>query len=597
MIEKDGVALSHGRLSAFHGCVRCVIDMGIDWTHPVLGGYAEAPNEKVVHAVSLTGEHPLDNYGHGTHVAGIIAGDAEYKGTPRGDAQFSGVAPKAKLMGYKVLTAAGSGSATNIILAMEDAAKRGAQVMNLSLGDSFGDPFSPESSAANNAMLAGCIMVIAAGNAGPEESSVGAPGAAHHVITVGASTDDGVTALVAELNRAGADPQQIEMRLMEGSVALPTPAIDLEYVPCGMGSKPADYPKSVAGKIALVQRGEVTFRDKAQNAQRAGAVAIVIYNNREGNFFGSMGEETDRPSIPAVSISKADGELMVQVRGEGDEAAARLRLTPEEVPQPDRLAEFSSRGPNNDGYIKPEITAPGVNILSATIVQAGMPGGGMPDPSGYISASGTSMATPHVAGAAALLRQAHPDWNSMQIKAALVNTARWMKSQGTVMDQGNGAMDLGRAIDCRAILVAATTPVAPTHSFGQVVNDGKTVTATQALTIQPLDPEAAKFTYQLSVEIAGAVEGLTAELSAGTVSCTAEGCSAAFELKITADGAKVQDGGYYGFVVAEAEWGQLRLPFYYEAARQPSATPPGAGSKNPIPGIPPQKRPGGMPCC
>jgi len=164
--------------------VRSVIDTGIDWTHPEFGGFAEAPNEKVIHAASLTGEHPLDNYGHGTHVAAIIAGDAEYKATPRGDAQLNGVAPKAKLMGYKVLTAAGSGSATNIILAMEDAAKRGAQVMNLSLGDSFGDPYSPESSAANNAMLAGCVMCIAAGNAGPEQSSVGAPGSAHHVITI-----------------------------------------------------------------------------------------------------------------------------------------------------------------------------------------------------------------------------------------------------------------------------------------------------------------------------------------------------------------------------------------------------------------------------
>lgn len=173
-----------GRAIKGEGVTVAIIDTGVDWTHPEFGGFAQAPNEKVVYAASLTGEHPLDNYGHGTHVAAIIAGDAEYKGTPRGDAQFNGMAPKAKLMAYKVLTAAGSGSATNIILAMEDAAKRGAQVMNLSLGDSYGDPFSPESSAANNAMLAGCIMAIAAGNSGPEVGSVGAPGAAHHVITI-----------------------------------------------------------------------------------------------------------------------------------------------------------------------------------------------------------------------------------------------------------------------------------------------------------------------------------------------------------------------------------------------------------------------------
>jgi subtilisin family serine protease len=175
---------SAGRALKGEGVTVAVIDTGIDWTHPEFGGFANAPNDKVIHTVSLTGENPIDNFGHGTHVSCIIAGDADYKGTPRGDAQMNGMAPKAKLMGYKVLTAAGSGSATNIILAMEDAAKRGAHVMNLSLGDSYGDPLSPESSAANNAMLAGVIVCIAAGNAGPERSSVGSPGAAHHVITI-----------------------------------------------------------------------------------------------------------------------------------------------------------------------------------------------------------------------------------------------------------------------------------------------------------------------------------------------------------------------------------------------------------------------------
>lgn len=161
-----------------------IIDTGIDWSHPAFGGYTEAPNAKVVYSVSYTGEPPKDNFGHGSHVAGIVAGDIDYKGTPRGDSLINGMAPKAKLMGYKVLSASGSGSATNIILAMEDAVKRGAHVINLSLGDLNGDPFSPESSAANNAMLAGCVVCAAAGNSGPTPDTIGAPGAAHHVITM-----------------------------------------------------------------------------------------------------------------------------------------------------------------------------------------------------------------------------------------------------------------------------------------------------------------------------------------------------------------------------------------------------------------------------
>jgi len=415
-------------------------------------------------------------------------------------------------------------------------------------------------------------------------------------MTVGASTDDGVTALAAQLTQEGAEPKQLEMRLMEGSSALPTPAIDLEYVHCDVGRNPADF-KNVQGKIALIKRGDITFQEKAAGAEKAGAAAAVIYNNREGNFFGSLGEESTRPKIPVISIAKADGELMLAAISDKEAKPARLRLTPEEVPQPDRLAEFSSRGPNNDGWIKPELTAPGVNIYSSTITEAAMPGGGMPDASGYVVASGTSMATPHVAGAAALIRQAHSDWTSLQIKAALVNTARWMRSQGSVMDQGNGAMDLLKAMDCQAILVTATSPVSPTHSFGRVVNAGKEKTVTQSLTIQPLNPDAAQSQYKLSVEWGSALpEGLKAELSAADVTCNEEACMASFELTITADGQKVPDGAYYGFVVAQAEWGTVRLPFYYEASRRPAAQPPDDGSQRPQPGIPP-RRVGGMPCC
>lgn len=412
---------------------------------------------------------------------------------------------------------------------------------------------------------------------------------------MGASTDDGVTALMAQLSQEGAEAKQIEMRLMEGSQALPEPAIELPYVACGQGTSAQDFPAEVNKKIALIERGSITFYEKAMNAVNAGAAAVVVYNNNDGNFFGSLGDQEPRPAVPVVSVSRADGELMLQaITGQEKVSSAHLKLTPVEVPQPDRLAEFSSRGPNNDGWIKPEITAPGVNIESATIIKAAMPGGGMPDPSGYVSASGTSMATPHVAGAVALLRQAHPEWTSSQIKAALVNTARWMPNQGSVMDQGNGAIDLVRAMDCRAILGTAADPLCPTHSFGQVVNGGKTTVVKQSLTIHPLDAEASS-SYKLSVELAGQPQGLKAELSAGSINCDGEECVASFDLIITADGAAVADGAYYGFVVAEADWGKLRLPFYYEAAQEASTRPPRENGEGPQQD--PNRRVGGMPCC
>lgn len=564
------------RMVRGEGVVVAVIDTGIDWTHPAFGGYPEVPNEKVLAAISYTGERPLDNYGHGSHVAGIIAADAGYQQTPRGPSRLSGIAPAAKLIGYKVLTGSGTGSATNILLAMEDAVRRGVHVINLSLGDASGDPFSPESSAANNAMLAGVIVVAAAGNSGPERRTVGAPGSAQHVITVGASTDDGVTGRVACLFADAGEMHRVEMRLMEGSPNLPDPALDLPFVSCGLGAKDEEFPRNVRRRIALIRRGEVSFRDKALGAQRAGAAAAVIYNNRRGNFFGSVGEGDPALTIPVIAISQSDGELMLSMVGEnGRPSRASLRLNPEEIAQPDRLAEFSSRGPTRALGIKPELTAPGVNIDSATITEAAFPGAGMPDPSGYTSASGTSMAAPHIAGAAALLRQAHPDWTSLQIKAALVGTARPLPEQGSMMDQGNGVIDLQRALDCRAVLVTAADQPAPVHSFGLVLNHGQMASVTQALTIAPLaDP--GEDAYQLTVRLEGEPAGLTASLSAGSISCH-QACVASFDLVLTADGSILADGAYHGWVTAQSEWGILRLPFYYEASRGAAGLPPEPG--------------------
>lgn len=577
------------------GVVVAIIDTGIDWTHPAFGGFTEVPNEKVIHAVSLTGELPTDNFGHGTHVAGIVAGDMTYKATPRGDSLIDGVAPRAKLMGYKVLTAAGSGSASNIVLAIEDAVKRGAHVINLSLGDTQGDPYSPEASAANNAMLSGVVVCAAAGNSGPAASTVGAPGSAHHVITVGASTDDGVTALQAVLKTPEQEDRLIEMRLMEGSVALSTPATEVAYVLCGRGAKEADFPQVVQGRIALVERGEITFHEKAVSAHKAGAVACLIYNNQPGGFFGTLGEE-ESPAIPVVAISQEDGVAMrEQAEGKTGLSRGTLRLNPEGIPQPDRMAEFSSRGPSNDGWIKPEMTAPGVSIYSATITQAPSPGGGMPDPSGYLSASGTSMATPHIAGAVALIRQAHPDWSPLQIKAALVNTARFMGGQGTVMDQGAGALNLEAAIDCKAILVTAGETFGPAYAFGRLDHGGKEQQASQSLQLMALPGVRDKQGWALSVELATPAEGITTAVSAEAVTVTPKK-PAAFELAVTVDGAVAADGACYGWVVATAAGESLRLPFYAEVTGSLTDQ-PGQSGQTRFPPQPIRRRVGELCCC
>lgn len=417
---------AQGRAVTGEGVVVAVIDTGVDYTHPAFGGHTTVPNPKVVHVASYTGEPAPDNFGHGTHVAAIACGD-RFRSTPRGDSQVRGVAPGAQLMSYKVLTAYGSGSATSIVLAIEDAVKRGAHVLNLSLGDPSGDPRSPEAVAADNAMRAGVVVCCAAGNAGPDRVTVGTPGAAEHVLTIGASTDDGVTALFARLEGEGGSQRPIEMRLLSGSTRLAEPGALAGYVACGQGRTAADFPAAVRDRIALIGRGDNTFREKAAFAQQAGALAAIIANNQPGNFFGTLGDAAPGEpvlTIPVVSVSKEDGELLLgEPRGEDGLFRHALLLDPRPVPQPDRVAEFSSRGPTRDNRIKPDLCAPGVDIFSATILPdmaPPVPGlANMADPSGYTAVSGTSMATPHIAGACALLRQLHPEWNPFTIKAVM----------------------------------------------------------------------------------------------------------------------------------------------------------------------------------
>jgi len=390
---------------------------------------------------------------------------------------------------------------------------------------------------------------------------------------------------MAFLEVEGDPTREVEMRLLDGSPKLPSPAMNATFVACGLGAKPADFPRSVRGRIALVQRGDITFLEKAINAQKAGATACVIYNNRPGGFFGTLGDEKNTLTIPVVSISQEDGQLMLTVIEDRRRiSSGSLRLNPEEVPQPNRLAEFSSRGPNRAGWIKPELTAPGVNINSTTITVAPRPGGGMPDPSGYVVASGTSMATPHVAGAVALMRQAHPSWTTLQIKAALVNTASFMVGQGEVMDQGAGAMNLPRANECRAVLTTADSPASPTHSFGRVSNQGSVVRVSKPLAIHPLSPDPDSSLFTLSVEFLGKPAGLSAELSVSSLGCE-DGCVVSFTLTLVADGAVLQDGTYSGWVKAQTTWGTLRLPFFYEAVKVLTTPPePGVDSYFATPG-------------
>ena len=203
----------------------------------------------------------------------------------------------------------------------------------------------------------------------------------------------------------------------------------------------------------MIERGTCNFSEKVYNAQRGGAIATIIYNNAaNGDTVATMGNGVHGAdvTIPSWEIGRTNG-LNTLAWANTNPATAQAKFDPAPSQQPnagDVMAGFSSRGPTTDKLLKPDVAAPGVNVLSG-----GYGSGAFPGPFiGFGQVSGTSMATPHVAGSAALLVQLHPNWTPAQIKSALMTTATenvWTNTAKTilagVLDRGAGRIDLTKA--------------------------------------------------------------------------------------------------------------------------------------------------------
>ncbi len=605
------------------GVYVAVIDTGIDWTHAMFGGDPTPPrlgvgpavaavntNQKIAYYLPFTGT--VDDFGHGTHCAADIAGylasapgNDKIPGTAD-DVKIHGVAPQAKLMGYKVCTGTGSCLGEAITLALEDAVspvtltmqpKPIANVINMSLGGA-GGPDDATSTAADNAALTGTVVVAAAGNSGPGEATVGSPAAGRHVIAAGASNDPATgdhTLDVTDGSRTG-----MTAVVMDGSPAV-TANITQNYVYCGLGETPADFPSSVSGKIALIRRGSTAttptlpvagslgtglFTTKAANAAAAGAVAAVIYNNTDGELSAA----TVRKSvIPTIGLSKANGEFLKSIIGTGSASAKQIRINAATIFAP-AMADFSSRGPVQGlGQIKPDISAPGVNILSATVRvgAAETNTATMFDPTSYIQASGTSFACPHTAGAVALIKQAHPDWSPDVVRTALINSATNLRSSSqvpkadgltsdSIIAQGGGLIDVYNAVKAKALMgVTGDGIVEPSilgsHSFGAipVINSRVAHTETTTVTIQDISGQGG--TYNLSVANNRYLEvnGISATTSVPSVTVPANG-SATFTVSATGDGDLVTDitraveMQFYVTAQNAGSGDKLRMPFYMQ---------------------------------
>nr|WP_263324163.1 S8 family serine peptidase [Neobacillus sp. Marseille-Q6967] len=404
------------------GVTVAVIDTGVDYTHPDLrrnyaGGRDLVDNDSDPMETLTKGRSTV----HGTHVAGIIAANGRVKG----------VAPEAKILAYRALGPGGGGTTEQVIAAIEQAIRDKVDVMNLSLGNDVNGPDLPISLALNRAVEKGIVAIAANGNSGPNIWTVGSPGTATKAISVGASTPTmEIPHILIEGTRG-----RLPVQPMEGSAKW---NIDrsLQVVYGGLGTK--NELKGAAGKIVLIKRGKITFSEKAQNALEAGAKAVIIYNNLSGSFIGNI----DVPmGIPVGSISKKDGEMLKKKLN----TTARIVVSEEK----DQLADFSSRGPVTGTWeVKPDIVAPGVAINSTI-------------PGGYLSLQGTSMAAPHVAGAAALIKQAHPEWTPEQIKAALMNTAEPLINKETsspyrTFEQGAGRIQVAEAVKAKSLITPSS---------------------------------------------------------------------------------------------------------------------------------------------
>lgn len=494
-----------------------VVDTGIDYEHPDLeenyiGGYD---------LVDLD-DDPMETQRdegiptmHGTHVSGIIGAD--------GDLQ--GVAPDSDIYAYRALGPGGSGSSIQVIAALEQAVKDGMDVVNLSLGNNVNGPDYPTSIAVNRAVELGTTVVTANGNDGPENWTVGAPATATKALAVGASSEPQRIPYLYE----PAQDKPISILAMMGSVAW---SLDKAHQIVNATEGQAD----VAGKIALIKRGKIPFYEQAKEAEKNGAVAVVIANNEEGMFQGSV-ENPDNPiNIPVASISQKDG-VWLQKQIQQD----KLNLETTYQQTETDIAPFSSRGPVTVNWdIKPDIVAPGANILSTV-------------PDGYQELQGTSMAAPHVTGAVALLKEAHPDWTNEQIISALQTTATPIKNEkDQVYDpiiQGTGKIKIDDAIQTQTIIHDSLL------SFGKI-NEYRETKKVYVTVENTTDQEQ---TY--SFDIPKKLKGLSWDLPKSFTLDKHERKKIPVELSVTTP--ELKNGIHQGWLTLHQEDETFQLPYLF----------------------------------
>ncbi|CAM4487921.1 S8 family serine peptidase [Paenibacillus tarimensis] len=548
-----------------------VIDTGVDYNHPSLkdaykGGYDFVDDDSDPMETLPDPNDPEAATDHGTHVSGTVLGRGNPENPDGSTGWVRGVAPGADLYAYRVLGPGGSGTTEDVIAAIERSVEDGMDVINLSLGDEINDQFSADSIALNNAVLAGVVTVTSNGNAGPGDATAGTPATSELAISVGASTPPGTVPL-AEGTSSLTDSISYDLRVMAykaGSNYQELKGRDLPLVYAGLGMAEDFEGKDLTGKIAFIKRGEIAFTEKIANAKAAGAVAAIIFNRDDlDGHAGNLLEDSPK-YIPTFDMKGSDGRKLLAALEEAGEGTFTLTGFGSYEDPGDEMADFSSRGPSLPEYeIKPDISAPGVSIRSSVPAFDGN------YEYAYDYFQGTSMAAPHVAGAAALLLDHDGDLTPNQIKSLMMNTAVKLqdssKERYSHMVQGAGRLDLGSVLEANAIaMVRETTAAVASEELTEYhtgsISYGVLKKGSEASrTVDVMDISGKGVSYDITTVWYGTAPGSLAA-SSGQVTVAA-GASASFDVNLAIE-ADMPDGRYEGEVILTETAGErvLRIP-------------------------------------
>ena len=549
-----------GQSNAGIGMMVGMIDTGIDSGHPALNDTTLTPpagfpitnqpsdvaytNNKIIVARSYainadgTNASALDTDGHGTGTSMIVAG-ASVAGQ---NGPISGVAPKAFLGNYKVFPdGSGDGAQEDwIIGALDDAVADGMNIINLSLGSLLA--FRPSddilAQAVEIATSAGVIVTVSAGNGGSDPNTMASPGIAPDAITVGSTWNDRDFAGSLQL------PAGPALAAYPGDGPNSTTPISGNLVDVtqfdatdeACGGLPAN---SLTGSVALILRGVCTFETKIDNAQQAGAVAVIIYTDatRPDPFTMSVGAAT----LPAALVSYQDGaSLEQQLAGGSFPITIDFTVQPVAV-SPNRLSSFSSRGPSTDLGIKPDMVAVGEPVSTATLNAS------------FVVESGTSFSAPMVAGAAALIQAARPGLTSSQYRSLLINSATpVIQDSGAplaIQQSGAGFLNVLNALNSNIVVAPASV------SFG---TGSGSVDQTTTLTLTNFG--AASDIFSIVVQPIG--NGPTPNLSSTNIALDP---GQAQSISISFTGSSLDPGAYQGYLQIQGTQNSVvaSVPYWY----------------------------------